>query len=123
MWINEGGSLRQMSDETRVKFRTSLSAKIIEDLKKLADEHGTFVNYLLEDGLVVLLQENFISFDKKKRPKDRVQYKTTYDRALLEKVRTFAKENDLFINDVIEYSVQFIDGNRAKNGEYRYRIE
>lgn len=123
MWINENGSLRQISDETRVKFRTSLSREIIEDLKVMADQAGTFVNYLLEDGLKVLLEENFISFDKQTRPKDRVQYKTTYDAMLLEKVRTFAKENQLYINDVIEYSVQFIDAERAKDGEYRYRIE
>lgn len=123
MWINEDGLLRQTSDEMRVKFRTSLSIEIIDQLKKQAAQHGTFVNYLLEDGLKVLLDENFITFDKKTRPKDRVQYKTTYDAELLEMVRVFAKENQLYINDAIEYSVQFINVERAKKGAYRYRIE
>lgn len=40
---------------------------------------------------------------------DRIQYKTTYDKELLIRIKGFAKENNLFINDVIEYSIHFID--------------
>ncbi|GKV68226.1 hypothetical protein NCCP2716_07240 [Sporosarcina sp. NCCP-2716] len=123
MWINQNGQLRQIADETRVKFRTSLSAALLEELKQLADEHGKFVNYLLEDGLKQLLLQETIGFTKDMRPKDRIQYKTTYDAELLERVRAIAKEHKLYINDVIEYSAQFIDAERAKRGQYRYRIE
>ncbi len=123
MWINQNGQLRQTADETRVKFRTSLSAALLKELKELADGHGTFVNYLLEDGMKQLLQQETIGFTKDMRPKDRAQYKTTYDAELLERVRTIAKEHQLYINDVIEYSAQFIDAERAKRGQYRYRIE
>ncbi|WP_040286498.1 hypothetical protein [Sporosarcina koreensis] len=123
MWINRDGQLYQAADETRVKFRTSLSAKVLEELKQRADEHGTFVNYLLEDGLKELLQQETIHFTKDMRPKDRIQYKTTYDEVLLEQVRAAAKEHKLYINDVIEAGVQFIDAERAKRGQHRYRIE
>lgn len=123
MWVNENGMLRQTSDETRVKFRTSISQEILEQLKQLADQHGTFVNYLLEDGLKVILQQDAITFNKETRPKDRIQYKTTYDKQLLESVRALAKDHQLYINDVIEYGVQFIDVERAKAGQHRYRIE
>ncbi len=123
MWVNDNGMLRQTSDETRVKFRTSISKEILDQLKQLADQNGTFVNYLLEDGMKVVLQQNAITFNKDTRPKDRIQYKTTYDKQLLESVRAFASNHKLYINDVIEYGVQFIDAERAKAGQYRYRIE
>lgn len=123
MWVNENGFLRQTADTTRVKFRTSMSAQMLDELKQLADQHDTFINYLLEDGMTALLEQNFITFNKETRPKDRVQYKTTYDEELLEQIRAFAKAHNLFINDVIEYSVQFIDVGRVKDREHRYRIE
>lgn len=53
-------------------------------------------------------------FDKKALPKDRVQFKTSYDKNLLAAVRQFADDHHLNINDVIEYSVQFIDFNNIK---------
>jgi hypothetical protein len=55
-----------------------------------------------------LLQQEIISFNKLERPKDRIQYKTTYDDKLLAEVKLFAKKNNMYINDVIEYSTRFI---------------
>ena len=60
----------------------------------------------------VLAQEEIL-FNKGMRPTDRIQYNTTYDNDLLADVKEFAKKNKLFINDVIEYSVQFIDGENS----------
>ena len=56
-----------------------------------------------------VLEQEQISFHKRMRPTDRIQYNTTYDNDLLADVKEFAKKNKLFINDVIKYSVQFID--------------
>lgn len=55
----------------------------------------------------VLAQEEILH--KSMRPTDRIQYNTRYDNNLLA-VKEFAEKNKLFINNVIEYSVQFIDG-------------
>jgi hypothetical protein len=55
-----------------------------------------------------LLKQEIISFNKFERPKDRIQYKTTYDDKLLAEVKQFAKKNNMYINDVIEYSTRFI---------------
>ena len=73
------------------------------------------VNYLIENGLQNLLLTNeAIEFNKKSRPKDRIQFKTTYNSQLLEQVKTKAKIEDVFINDIIEYSIQFIDINELR---------
>lgn len=117
------GRLIQTTDNSRVKFRTNISKAIIESLKEISEHNDTHVNYLLESGLKALLVEDSISFNKESRPKDRVQYKTTYDAELLKQVKDFAKNHDLFINDVIEYSVKFIDVKESKNMNYRYRVE
>lgn len=123
MWKKVNGKLVHVTDEERVKFRTNISKKLLTKLRKLAEEHHTHVNYLLESGLKETIKLQKITYDKKKRPKDRVQYKTTYDRELLNKVRAFAKQNNIFINDVIEYSVQFISIDNSKTKEHRHRIE
>lgn len=123
MWKNIDGKLVNITDEKRVKFRTNISKKILTKLRKIAEENNTYPNYLLETGLKETLTLHTITIDKKKRPKDRVQYKTTYDRDLLEKVRTFAVKNNVYVNDVIEYSVRFISIEESKKQSHKHRIE
>ncbi len=123
MWKKENGRLVQKTDESRVKFRTNVSQSILDKLNILADENDTHVNYLIESGLQNVLTQGVITFNKESRPKDRVQYKTTYDKELLENVKEFAKNHQLFINDLIEYSVNFINLNQIKSNSYKHRVE
>lgn len=123
MWIKANGKLIQKTDESRIKFRTNISKALLDELTVLAEEYDTHVNYMLENGLEHVLSQGIITFNKKLRPKDRIQYKTTYDKELLEKVKAFAKKHKLFINDVIEYSVAFIDYEQLKNSSYKHRVE
>lgn len=123
MWKLENGKLVQVTDSTRIKFRTNVSKAILDQLNSIAVENDTYTNYLIESGLKKVLSQDFISYNKESRPKDRIQYKTTYDKELLDKVKEFANRNDLFINDVIEYSVNFIDIENIKDRSYKNRIE
>ncbi|MEK3934449.1 rRNA methyltransferase [Sporosarcina sp. FSL W7-1349] len=123
MWKIENGQLIHTTDQSREAFRTNISQSLLEQLAELAAEHRTHINYLLEEGLMNLLEQGTIVYDKKSRPKDRVQYKTTYDKELLESVKVFAKANRLNANDVIEHSVNYIDFDNVKNRNFRYRIE
>ena len=123
MWKKIDGRLIQATDTSRVKFRTNISKTILDQLADMADDHDTYINYLLETGLENVLNSGEIIYNKETRPKDRVQYKTTYDKDLLEKVKQFAKDHHLFINDVIEYSVNYIDIEKSKDRDYKNRIE
>lgn len=123
MWKNIDGKLVHHTDENRVKFRTNISKELLRKLGTIAEENDTHINYLLETGLKETLTLGIITIDKKKRPKDRVQYKTTYDKELLEKVRIFAVKNKVYVNDVIEYSTRFISIEESKKQGYKHRIE
>ncbi|GIN40947.1 MULTISPECIES: rRNA methyltransferase [Heyndrickxia] len=123
MWKNINGRLVQVTDNSRVKFRTNISKAILDELQAMSIEYDTHINYLLENGLKTVLSQGIIHFNKDLRPKDRVQYKTTYDKDLLAKVKDFSKQHQLFINDVIEYSVNFIEISKIKNSSYKHRIE
>lgn len=123
MWKLSNGKLIQATDLARVKFRTNISAAVLAKLKVMADDYDTHVNYLLESGVQAVLEQNTIVYDKATRPADRVQYKTTYDADLLEALKAFAKQHQVYINDVIEYSVQYIDLNDVKNASYKHRVE
>lgn len=123
MWKLINGQLYQTVDTTRVKFRTNISQALLDQLDVTAREHNTHINYLIENGLLNVIQDGSITFNKANRPKDRVQFKTTYDQELLEALKAFAKRHKLFMNDVIEYSVGMIDATDLKDVNYRYRIE
>ncbi|OCA90711.1 rRNA methyltransferase [Bacillus sp. FJAT-27225] len=123
MWKKVNGRLVQVVDDSRVEFRTNISKEILDSLSQLAKEHETNVNYLLETGLESVLDQGVITFNKEARPKDRVQYKTTYDKELLERIKHFAKNHNLYINDVLEYSAGYINLDKAKKEDYRHRIE
>ena len=123
MWKLVSGKMIQTTDESRIKFRTNISQEILELLEELSEKHDTHSNYLLENGLLNLLAAGVIDFDKNLRPKDRIQYKTTYDKELLESVKQLAKDHKLFINDVIEYSVEYIDFEELKTKDHKNRLE
>lgn len=123
MWKLINGKLYQTVDTTRVKFRTNISKAVLDTLEEMAKEHHTHVNYLIENGLLQVIQQDTIDFTKDDRPNDRVQYKTTYDQELLEELKVFAKKHGLFMNDVIEYSVSKIKIKAIKDANHRYRIE
>ncbi|MYL32939.1 rRNA methyltransferase [Pontibacillus yanchengensis] len=123
MWKSVNGSLVHTTDISRVKFRTNISKTVLERLKNVADKNNTHVNYLMETGLEDVLSEGVITFNKELRPKDRTQYKTTYDKELLEKVKEFAKEHNLYINDVIEYSADFVNIENSKKRDHKHRTE
>ncbi|MDZ5472672.1 rRNA methyltransferase [Bacillus sp. 31A1R] len=123
MWKVINGRLVQQADQSRVKFRTNISKAIINELTRLAIENDTHINYLIETGLQQVLNQGVITYNKDLRPKDRVQYKTTYDKELLENVKEFAKKHNLYINDVIEYSVGYMNIRDIKDRSYKHRIE
>ena len=123
MWKNINGKLIHTTDETRQEFKTSISRKTLDLLDNLANEHNTYINYLLETGIQTVLDNDFIQYDRVLRPKDRVHYRTTYDKELLKKLKQFAADHKLFINDVIEYSVNYINPEQARKKEDRSRIE
>lgn len=97
------------SDKKRVKFRTNISKAVLENLKRKADDLNTHPNHLIENGLKNLLSMEKFLFTKFKRPDDRIQFKTTYDNELLNRVKKYAKTNNVFINDLIEISVNYIN--------------
>ncbi|MDI7741780.1 rRNA methyltransferase [Lysinibacillus fusiformis] len=123
MWKLVNGKLMQTIDDTRAEYKTRISKTLITKLKQLADEHNTHVGYLLENGFEKILNENYINFDKKNRPKDRVDFRTTCNKETLESLKIFAKENKLNLNDVIEASSALISIDEVKDGKWRYRIE
>ncbi|WP_203249104.1 hypothetical protein [Sporosarcina beigongshangi] len=123
MWKLVDGRLIQTTDTARTNFVTNISQSILEDLRLIAKENNTHVNYLIESGLQSLLTENQISYNKDARPKDRMAFNTSCDRELLDEVKQFAKTHRLFLNDVIEYSIRFIDIQEVKKSSHRYRIE
>ncbi|MFJ8235880.1 rRNA methyltransferase [Ureibacillus sp. NPDC094379] len=123
MWKLVNGKLKQIVDETRSEYKTRISKSMLDELKKLAEEHNTNVGYILETGFQNIIKDNVVVFDKKNRPKDRVEFRTTCNKEILENLRLLAKANKLNLNDVIEASIPMIDVKGVKKDNWRHRIE
>lgn len=123
MWKIHNGKLIQTTDESRIRYKTRMSAAIINSLKQLAEKYDTHIGYLLENGYSNLIESGTIAYDKKNRPKDRIEFRTTCDKELLESMKEFAKQHNLNLNDVIEASVAYINYEDVKHTNWRYRVE
>ena len=123
MWKIHNGKLIQTTDESRIRYKTRMSAAIINSLKQLAVKYDTHIGYLLENGYSNLIESGTIVYDKKNRPKDRIEFRTTCDKELLDSLKEFAKDHSLNLNDVIEASVAYINYEDVKHANWRYRVE
>lgn len=65
MWKIHNGRLIQTADESRMRYKTRISAVIVEQLKQMAQDHDTHISYLLENGYSNLLEAGVITFNKK----------------------------------------------------------
>ena len=123
MWKLTNGQLVQATDTARVELEARISSETLKAIEKIAKDNNSFPNYVIEDGLKNLLAAGEIYYNKKLRPKDRTRYRTTYDEQLIESLRTFAKDNHLYLGDVIETSFRYINIDEVKSKDYRHRIE
>ncbi|MER2112927.1 MAG: rRNA methyltransferase [Solibacillus isronensis] len=123
MWKIHNGKLIQTTDDSRIRYKTRMSAAIINSLKQLAEKYDTHIGYLLENGYSNLIESGSIVYDKKNRPKDRIEFRTTCDKELLDSLKEFAKDHNLNLNDVIEASVAYINYEDVKHANWRYRVE
>ena len=96
------------TDTSRISFRTNISLEVLKKLDEKAAKLNVPKNFLIEKGLndIVSHDLNLLHYT---RPTDRIQYKTTFDKELLEEVKKIAKMNGVFINDLIEFSIKYID--------------
>ena len=123
MWINKNGHLTHSVDKSRTKFKTTISDQLLRQLQEESDKINSNISYLLETGYANLLAMGQIEFNKKNRPKDRRDFRSTCETELYEQLKAFAKANKLNLNDVIETAANYIDPAQAKKENWRYRIE
>jgi hypothetical protein len=123
MFIQKGNRLYCVTDKSRFDFKTTLSKALLNEVKILAKKYNTSPNYLIETGLEKVIANGFVEFNKKNRPNDRVYYKSSYDIELIQQVKVLAEKHNLKYNDVMEYSFQFIEPEKAKSKNFRNRIE
>lgn len=121
MWVREGGKLVHVKDRSRTDFKTRISGPVLDELKDLAAKHDTFVNYLIEEGLKNLLAQQPPC--QKNKPGDRQVYKSLLDKELLEAAQVFASQRQVYVRDLIEQCVPYIDLAAIKKKQHMRRIE
>lgn len=123
MWKNINGRLIQTTDKSITRFKTYISQAQLNHLGKLAKDYNTHISYLLENGLKNIIKDTDFIFNKKNRLKDKVEFRTTCNKEILQQAKKFAKTNNLNFTDIIQASVSYINLSEVKSKEWRYRIE
>lgn len=106
-WVIENGRTVPLLTNKRVVFRTNISKEFLDLIEMTATTHGVHRNILFENGIKNLLEQERI-FISKELKKDRVQFKTTFNPELMVMMKELAKEQHVYINDVLEHCVKFI---------------
>lgn len=94
----------------RVTKNTTVSESLLKEIKNLADEKSTPFNFLIEDGMLWVLQtyKNKNSFLPPAKPDDRKQMGTTFDEKLYESLKERAKKLNTQTNTLIEAAMVYI---------------
>lgn len=97
---------------SRVNFNTTLSENLLSQIKVIAKSKDTSYNFLLEDGMVWVLENYYLrgSFRKPDRPEDRVRINTTFDKSLFNRIKARTRRfgKDVHANDLIEEGMKYI---------------
>lgn len=123
MWKKANGRLIQTTDNSITRFKTYISQEQLTHLGSLAADYNTHISYLLENGLKNLILESDFIFNKRKRLRDKVEFRTTCNKKILLQAKKFAKTHNLNLTDVIQASVSYINISEVKSKDWRYRIE
>ncbi|MFJ5769854.1 LAGLIDADG family homing endonuclease [Psychrobacillus sp. NPDC093180] len=108
-WKINNGKIVLIPNSSRIGYKSRISQSILDKLKIQAANNNTYVNYMIERALKLFLEKTEITFTRNQKPKDRVEFSSTYDKELIEQVKLFAKSKRVPINEIIEYSIQHID--------------
>lgn len=123
MWKVVNGRLVHTTDNSRVRFKTYINRELLKELTEISEKENTHISYLLENGLNNILKDNSFYFNKKNRLKDKIEFRTTCDKEILEKAKELAKIHKLNFTDIIQASVKYIKIEEIKKKSWKHRIE
>lgn len=122
MWVQHQGKLLHVTDTSRHRYKTYIKEDILQQLKQLALHHNTEVGYLLENGVMHLLEDKALVIQKQPRCAKK-EFRTTMDADLFMALSAKAAALGVPKNRLIEEAVRYIDVETLKDKHYRYRIE
>lgn len=123
MWKVVNGKLIHKTDSSRVRFKTYINRDLLNELTEISENENTHISYLLENGLGNLLKDKNFYFNKKDRLKNKVEFRTTCDKEILEKAKELSKTHKLNFTDIIQSSVKYIKLEEVKKKSWKHRIE
>lgn len=122
MWIQHQGRLLHVTDASRHRYKTYIKPELLAQLKELAVTHNTEVGYLLENGVMHLLEDASLVVQKQPRCAKK-EFRTTMDVDVFNALSARAAALNVPKNRLLEEAVRYIDVTTLKTKDYRYRIE
>ncbi len=107
--IGKYRGIPRITRDSRVQFRTNISSALLSQIRDIATKKNTKTNFLIEEEMKLVIHCNVTGIQKAyKAKRDRVQYKTTYKKDLLDAIRNHASKLNVNINDIMEHCIRNI---------------
>lgn len=95
-------------DNNRTVFKTYINKNTLDELKEMAKRENTHISSILENGLESLVNDKYFTFNKSDRIRDKVEFRTTCDKEILNRAKEVAKLYKLNFTDIIQASISYI---------------
>lgn len=114
-WIIENNEIIHVNNN-RKSIKTYVSNTLINELRDVANANNTKINYLIEPIINQLINTSIKIKSEQMKPKDRVEFRTTFDKELVERMKLYKNANNMKLNEIIEYGMnQYLKGNENHN--------
>lgn len=123
VWKKSKHGLIHSTDVDRSDIKTRIKTVELNKLIKLAEERGSTVSYLLENGLENMFKKEGITYEKMSRSTEKEYFKARINTELADKVRETADEHGVKITNIFDEAIKHIEPSKAKHKSWAYRIE
>lgn len=123
MWKKEGNRLIQTADTNRITVQVRINKDILDELHKLAENHNSTISYLVENGIEYMLKNQIVHPDHPRDIRNRKTFRLGIDKELYEALMETVKERGIKRSDLLEDSIYYIEYDKIKDKNWRYRIE
>ena len=123
MWKKVENRLVHTTDKNRITVQVRIDKDVLEKLHKLAEEHYSTVSYLIENGIENILEKQIVHPNNPRDIRNRKVFRLGIDKDLYEELMRTVKKRGMKRSDILEDSIHYIEYDKIKDRNWRYRIE
>lgn len=107
-WQILNDRIKHIPKNNKINLKTNINKGILASIKEIATNQKMHINQLLIPEIKRIMGTEAAKLNTKRNSKDNVEFRTTFEKTLLEGMKTFASENKISLSVLIELSMKSI---------------